>query len=187
MALHAQSRPTLCNPVNCIFRQEFSRQEYWNGLPFPIPGDLPDPGINCIFGVSCIGRQILYQQHHLGTSALRHHLMQMLPPLHFCKTGHGFKGDQRVPGPDVLTSLLGAGAQICSVALGDRFLPLLNSLLIQLHPKAQPCQYQHGPPLTQSCPQLGLPGLTQSCFRLRTAREPRTFCAEWTEAPHPQG
>jgi len=24
---------------------EFSRQEYWNGLPFPIPGDLPDPGI----------------------------------------------------------------------------------------------------------------------------------------------
>ena len=24
---------------------EFSRQEYWNGLPFPSPGDLPDPGI----------------------------------------------------------------------------------------------------------------------------------------------
>ena len=23
----------------------FSRQEYWNGLPFPFPGDLPDPGI----------------------------------------------------------------------------------------------------------------------------------------------
>ena len=23
----------------------FSRQEYWNGLPFPSPGDLPDPGI----------------------------------------------------------------------------------------------------------------------------------------------
>ena len=22
---------------------EFSRQEYWNGLPFPSPGDLPDP------------------------------------------------------------------------------------------------------------------------------------------------
>ena len=25
--------------------EEFSRQEYWSGLPFPIPGDLPDPGI----------------------------------------------------------------------------------------------------------------------------------------------
>ena len=24
---------------------EFSRQEYWNGLPFPSPGDLSDPGI----------------------------------------------------------------------------------------------------------------------------------------------
>ena len=24
---------------------EFSRQEYWIGLPFPSPGDLPDPGI----------------------------------------------------------------------------------------------------------------------------------------------
>ena len=23
----------------------FSRQEYWNGLPFPSPGDIPDPGI----------------------------------------------------------------------------------------------------------------------------------------------
>ena len=24
---------------------EFSSQEYWSGLPFPSPGDLPDPGI----------------------------------------------------------------------------------------------------------------------------------------------
>ena len=24
---------------------EFSRQEYWSGLPFPFPGDLPDPEI----------------------------------------------------------------------------------------------------------------------------------------------
>ena len=24
---------------------EFSRQEYWSGLPFPSPGDLPDPRI----------------------------------------------------------------------------------------------------------------------------------------------
>ena len=23
----------------------FSRQDWWNGLPFPSPGDLPDPGI----------------------------------------------------------------------------------------------------------------------------------------------
>ena len=24
---------------------EFSRQEYWSGLPVPLPGHLPDPGI----------------------------------------------------------------------------------------------------------------------------------------------
>ena len=24
---------------------KFSRQEYWSGLPFPCPGDLPNPGI----------------------------------------------------------------------------------------------------------------------------------------------
>jgi len=33
---------------------EFSRQEYWSGLPFPTPGDLPDPGIKRY--VSCISR-----------------------------------------------------------------------------------------------------------------------------------
>ena len=27
---------------------EFSRQEYWSGLPFPIPGDHPNPGIKPI-------------------------------------------------------------------------------------------------------------------------------------------
>ena len=37
---------------------ELSRQEYWSGLPFPSPGDLPNPGISC---VCCIGRRILYR------------------------------------------------------------------------------------------------------------------------------
>ena len=36
----------------------FLRQEYWSGLPFPSPGDLPDPGIEPTFpaqqAVSCI-------------------------------------------------------------------------------------------------------------------------------------
>ena len=27
----------------------FSRQEYWSGLPFPFPGDLPEPGIEPTF------------------------------------------------------------------------------------------------------------------------------------------
>ena len=28
---------------------KFSRQEYWSGLPYPSPGDLPDPGIKPMF------------------------------------------------------------------------------------------------------------------------------------------
>ena len=31
---------------------ELSRQEYWSGLPFPTPGDLPDPGIEPVSLVS---------------------------------------------------------------------------------------------------------------------------------------
>ena len=40
---------------------EFSRQEYWSGLPFPSPEDFPNSGIKSVSLVSCIVRQILYQ------------------------------------------------------------------------------------------------------------------------------
>ena len=45
-----QSCPTLCDPMVYNLHQApssigFSRQEYWSGLPFPSPGDLPNPGI----------------------------------------------------------------------------------------------------------------------------------------------
>ena len=69
--LVAKSCPTLATPWN-VARQaplsmEFSRQEYWSGLPSPSPGDLPDPGIEpvspasqadssplCRLGISCV-------------------------------------------------------------------------------------------------------------------------------------
>ena len=39
---------TLCNPMDCrpagFSLHRISRQEYWNELPFPSPGDLPNPG-----------------------------------------------------------------------------------------------------------------------------------------------
>ena len=40
----AQSCLTLCDPMGCS-PPGSSRQEYWSGLPFPSPGDLPNPGI----------------------------------------------------------------------------------------------------------------------------------------------
>ena len=30
----------------------FSRQEYWSGVPFPMPGDLSHPGVNTVALVS---------------------------------------------------------------------------------------------------------------------------------------
>ena len=45
----AQSCPTLCDPWTVAHQAPlsmgFSRGEYWSGLLFPSPGDLPDPGI----------------------------------------------------------------------------------------------------------------------------------------------
>ena len=45
----SQSCPTLCDPVDIAHQAPpsmgFSRKEYWSGLPFPSPGDLPNPGI----------------------------------------------------------------------------------------------------------------------------------------------
>ena len=47
--LLAQLCLTLCDPMDCgppgsSLSMGFLRQEYWSGLPFPSPGDLPDPG-----------------------------------------------------------------------------------------------------------------------------------------------
>ena len=52
----------------------FPRQEYWSGLPFPSPGDLPHPRIEPrspeLQTVSCVQspelQQILYQLSHQG-------------------------------------------------------------------------------------------------------------------------
>ena len=35
----------VANPPGSSLSMEFSRQEYWNELPFPTPGNLPNPGI----------------------------------------------------------------------------------------------------------------------------------------------
>ena len=49
--MHAQLRPTLFGStpravaLQAPLSMGFPRQEYWNELPFPPLGDLPDPGI----------------------------------------------------------------------------------------------------------------------------------------------
>ena len=47
--LVTKSCPTLVTPwtvaLQAPLSMRFSRQEYWTELPFPSPGDLPNPGI----------------------------------------------------------------------------------------------------------------------------------------------
>ena len=50
--LVTRSCPTLCDSMDCCLpgsSVEFSRQEYCSGLPFPSPGNLPDPGIKTTY------------------------------------------------------------------------------------------------------------------------------------------
>ena len=43
--LVTQSCPILCNLTDCSPPGSSAHGIYWSGLPFPTPGDLPDPGI----------------------------------------------------------------------------------------------------------------------------------------------
>ena len=56
MYMCAQSYPTLSDRMNCthqaLLSVEFSSKKYWSRLPFPPPGDLPDPGIKPVSLVS---------------------------------------------------------------------------------------------------------------------------------------
>ena len=64
----AQSCLTVCDPITVAYQAPmsmgFSRQEYWSGLPFPSPGDFPDPGIE--LGLLHY-RQILYRLSYDGS------------------------------------------------------------------------------------------------------------------------
>ena len=60
---------------------ELSRQEYWSGLPFPSPGDLPHPGMEP--GSVTLQADYLPLSHpgsphpflHLPTKTEQHHLL----------------------------------------------------------------------------------------------------------------
>ena len=77
--LVAQSCPTLCDPTDCSppgSSVHGTSRQYWSGLPFPSPGDLPDPGIKPI---SRFSRWILYgwaareaQHLHVATRQTLH-------------------------------------------------------------------------------------------------------------------
>ena len=60
----------------------FSRQEYWSGLPFPLPGDLPDPGTERapLLSPALAGRFFTASTTH--SRGLKYNLMSV-PPRNF--------------------------------------------------------------------------------------------------------
>ena len=75
--LVAKSCLTLCDPMDCVARQTplsmgFSTQEYWSGLPFPSPGDLPDPGIKLLSLALKAGSLLLSHPGSPSSVLLRH-------------------------------------------------------------------------------------------------------------------
>ena len=55
----------------------FSKQEYCSGLPFPSPGDLPDPGIK--LGSPASQADSLSPSHHIISSLPTLHLVEAPP------------------------------------------------------------------------------------------------------------
>jgi len=47
---------------------QFSRQEYWSGLPFPPPGDLPDPETEPLSFASPALAGGFFTTDHLGST-----------------------------------------------------------------------------------------------------------------------
>ena len=63
LVMYVSLRPPWTVALQAPLSMEFSRQ--WSGLPFPSPGDLPNPEIEPrdqthVSWISCIGKQILY-------------------------------------------------------------------------------------------------------------------------------
>ena len=63
---------------------DFSRQECWNGLPCPPPGDLPDPGIE---PRSPALRQILYRLSYEGSPPFCYPSWSLLTEFHWLVLG----------------------------------------------------------------------------------------------------
>ena len=54
-------------PHQALLSMGFPRQEYWSGLPFPPPGDLPDPGIETMSPTSIALAGRFFMTSHLGS------------------------------------------------------------------------------------------------------------------------
>ena len=67
-----------------LLSMELSRQDYWSGLPYPIPGDLPNAGIELTslaspeladgFFTNCVTWEAIYRTQHLNQVMYNHYV-----------------------------------------------------------------------------------------------------------------
>ena len=72
----AQSSLSLCNRMDYSLpgsplSMEFSKREYWSGLPIPSPGELPNPGIEPASFVSPAVPPGMLHSDHFGKAAVK--------------------------------------------------------------------------------------------------------------------
>ena len=60
----------------------FSQQEYWSGLPFPSPGDLPDPGIKPVSPLSSALAGGFFTLNHQGSPPLGQRVLRINSHVH---------------------------------------------------------------------------------------------------------
>ena len=88
LLLVAQSYPALCDPMTVIHQaplfMEFSREEYWKGLPCPSPEELPYSRIKKLGLPHC--SQILYHLSHQGSLSMYqgYHNLSLQSCTHWC-------------------------------------------------------------------------------------------------------
>ena len=83
----------------------FSRPEYWSGLPFPSPEDLPDPGIEPRF-TELQGDSLPSEPPGKPNLQNRNRLIDLENKLLFTGDGEGWKGERdSQSGTDMYTVL----------------------------------------------------------------------------------
>ena len=106
---------------------EFSGQEYWSGLPFPSPGDLPNPGIKP--GSPALQAAALLSEPPGDRKRVRHNLVmekQQKQQNHFYYTAQGFTPPSLAKRAEhaMLSYLCGSGHTVASVS--NSHLPLFQ-------------------------------------------------------------
>ena len=108
VCVYTQSCPTLWDPMDYSPQAPrpmgFSRQEHWHGLPFPPPGDLPNPGIKRMSPVSPVLAGGFFTIQPPGKAMLPHHLCHFHQALSVCCPK--FWTDVCFPGPNRVGHLL---------------------------------------------------------------------------------